>query len=158
MDSTGPPAAPTALYTNVASPTAKPPSSTPSRLPNGRNGGTGGNRTSTITKTAIVVMTTATTARTTTAAEAVVALLARPPPPLVPTARPPMAGAHDYVLRPCARWTAASVGLRGHIGPLCVSRPPVRATAAAAATVPAGRPGPRMEPLARRRLGPAVAS
>jgi hypothetical protein len=44
MDNTGPPAAPTALYTNVASPTAKSPSSTPSRPPNGGNGGTGGNR------------------------------------------------------------------------------------------------------------------
>jgi hypothetical protein len=42
MDSTGPPVAPMALYTNVASPTAKPPSSTPSRPP---YGGTGGNRT-----------------------------------------------------------------------------------------------------------------
>jgi hypothetical protein len=44
MDSTGPPAFLTALYTNAASPTAKPPSSTPSRPPNGGNGGTGGNR------------------------------------------------------------------------------------------------------------------
>jgi hypothetical protein len=44
MDSTEPPAATTALYTNAASPTAKPPSSTPSRLPNGGNGGTGGNQ------------------------------------------------------------------------------------------------------------------
>jgi hypothetical protein len=44
MDSTGPPAAPTTLYTNAASPAAKPPSSTPSRPPNGGNGGTGGNR------------------------------------------------------------------------------------------------------------------
>jgi hypothetical protein len=43
MDNIGPPAAPTALYTNVASPTAKPSSSTPSRPPNGGNGGTGGN-------------------------------------------------------------------------------------------------------------------
>jgi hypothetical protein len=45
MDSTGPPAAPTALYTNIASPAAKPPSSMPSRPPNGGNGGTGGNQT-----------------------------------------------------------------------------------------------------------------
>jgi hypothetical protein len=44
MDSTEPPAALTALYTNVASSAAKPPSSTPSRPPNGGNGGTGGNR------------------------------------------------------------------------------------------------------------------
>jgi hypothetical protein len=40
MGSTGPPAAPTALYTNVVSPAAKP----PSRPPNGGNGGTGDNR------------------------------------------------------------------------------------------------------------------
>jgi hypothetical protein len=40
MDSTGPPAALMALYTNAASPAAKP----PSRPSNGRNGGTGGNR------------------------------------------------------------------------------------------------------------------
>jgi hypothetical protein len=45
MDSNGPPAAPTALYTNVASPAAKPPSSTPSHPPNGDNDGTGGNQT-----------------------------------------------------------------------------------------------------------------
>jgi hypothetical protein len=44
MDSTGPLAAPTALYTNAASPTAKPSSSTPSRPPNDGNDGTGGNR------------------------------------------------------------------------------------------------------------------
>jgi hypothetical protein len=41
MDSTGSSVAPTALYTNIASPAAKPPSSTPSRPP---HGGTGGNR------------------------------------------------------------------------------------------------------------------
>jgi hypothetical protein len=40
MDSTGPLAAPTMLYTNAASPVAKP----PSRPPNGRNDGTCGNR------------------------------------------------------------------------------------------------------------------
>jgi hypothetical protein len=45
MDSTGPLAAPTALYTNVASPAAKPPSSTPSHPPHGGSGGTGGNQT-----------------------------------------------------------------------------------------------------------------
>jgi hypothetical protein len=44
MDSTRPPAAPTVLYTNIASPAAKSPSSTPSRPPHGSNGGTGGNR------------------------------------------------------------------------------------------------------------------
>jgi hypothetical protein len=44
VDSAGPPAAPTTLYTNAASPAAKPPSSTPSCPPNGGNGGTGGNR------------------------------------------------------------------------------------------------------------------
>jgi hypothetical protein len=45
MDSTRPPAAPTTLYTNVASPAAKPSSSMPSHPPNGRNGSTSGNRT-----------------------------------------------------------------------------------------------------------------
>jgi hypothetical protein len=45
MDSTGPPAAPMALYTNTASPAAKPPSSTPSCPPHDGNGGTSGNRT-----------------------------------------------------------------------------------------------------------------
>jgi hypothetical protein len=44
MDSTGPPAASMALYTNIESPVAKPPSSTPSRPPHGGNGGTGGKR------------------------------------------------------------------------------------------------------------------
>jgi hypothetical protein len=44
MDSTGPPTAPTTLYTNIASPVAKPPSSTLSRPPHGGNGGTGDNR------------------------------------------------------------------------------------------------------------------
>jgi hypothetical protein len=43
-DSTGPPAASTALYTNAVSPAAKPLSSTPSHPLNGGNGGTGGNR------------------------------------------------------------------------------------------------------------------
>jgi hypothetical protein len=58
-------------------------------------------------------------------------------------------GAHDYVPRPRARWTVASTGLRGHTGTLRVSHPPVWA-------VPASRLEPRMEPLAQRRLGPAV--
>jgi hypothetical protein len=44
MDSAGPPAAPTALYTNAASPAVKPPFSTPSRPSNGGNGGVSGNR------------------------------------------------------------------------------------------------------------------
>jgi hypothetical protein len=44
VDSTGPPAAPTVLYTNAASSAAKPLFSTLSHPPNGRNGGTSGNR------------------------------------------------------------------------------------------------------------------
>jgi hypothetical protein len=44
MDSTRPPVAPMALYTNIASPAAKPPSSTLSHPPHGGNGGIGGNR------------------------------------------------------------------------------------------------------------------
>jgi hypothetical protein len=121
--------------------------------------------TSTTTKTEIAVTAVATTARTATVAKAVVALLAKPPPHwfrrqdqrTVANLRPPVAGAHDYIPRPCACWTAASAGLRGHTGPLRVSRPPIWDTAVAAAVVPAGRPGPRMEPLARCRLGPTVA-
>jgi hypothetical protein len=45
MDSIRLPAAPTALYTNIASPAAKPLSSTPSHPPHGGNNSTGGNRT-----------------------------------------------------------------------------------------------------------------
>jgi hypothetical protein len=45
IDNVGPPATPTALYTNVASPMAKPPSFTPSCPPNCGNDGAGGNRT-----------------------------------------------------------------------------------------------------------------
>jgi hypothetical protein len=45
VDSTGHLAAPTALYTNVASSVAKPPSFMPSRPPHSGNNGTGGNRT-----------------------------------------------------------------------------------------------------------------
>jgi hypothetical protein len=44
MDSTGPSAAPMALYTNGAPPTARPPSSTPSRPPSGGNSNNGGYR------------------------------------------------------------------------------------------------------------------
>jgi hypothetical protein len=122
--------------------------------------------TSTTIKTAIAVMAAAAKAITTTMVEAVVALLARPPPHwfrwqdqrIVADLWPLVAGAHDYVPRPCARWIAMSTGLCGHTGPLRISRPPVGATvAAAAAAVPAGHPGPRMEPVARRRLGPAIA-
>jgi hypothetical protein len=82
MDSTRPPAVPTALYTNITSPTAKPQSSTPSRPP---CGGTGPSIT---TKIAIAIMAMATTARTAPAAGVVVALLARPPLPMVLTAGP----------------------------------------------------------------------
>jgi hypothetical protein len=44
MDSTGPSAASTALYTNAAPPTARPPSSTPSRPPSSGYSGNGGHR------------------------------------------------------------------------------------------------------------------
>jgi hypothetical protein len=44
VDSTGPSAAPTVLYTNGAPPTARPPSSTPSRPPSGGNSDNGGYR------------------------------------------------------------------------------------------------------------------
>jgi hypothetical protein len=79
MDSTGPPAAPTVLYTNAEPPTAKPAPSTPSLLP---SGGNGGNQNTNNNKTATTTLTAATTTRTSTMVKAVVALLARPPPPL----------------------------------------------------------------------------
>jgi hypothetical protein len=44
MDSTGPSAAPTALYTNIAPPTARPPSSTSSRPTSSGNSGNGDHR------------------------------------------------------------------------------------------------------------------
>jgi hypothetical protein len=106
-----------------------------------------------------------TTARTTMMMEAVVALLARSlshwfrwqDQRTVTDLQTPVAGAHDYVPWPRARCTTVSAGLRGHTGPLRISQPPVRAIAAAATVVLAGRPDPRMEPLARRKLGLAVA-
>jgi hypothetical protein len=81
MDSTGPPAAPTVLYTNVAS--RRPSHHLPHHLarPMVAPVATGP---STTTKIAIAVMAAATTERTAPAAEAT----ARPPPPLVPTAGP----------------------------------------------------------------------
>jgi hypothetical protein len=90
MGSTGPPAAPTAFYTNATSPAAKPRLARP--MPETAAPVTTG--ISTTTKTAIAVMTAATTARTAVAAKAVVALLARPPPPLVSTTGPMHRGRH----------------------------------------------------------------
>jgi hypothetical protein len=120
MDSTGPPTAPTALYTNIASSAAKPPSFTSSRPPHGATAASVATGPSITTKTAIAVMSIATTTRTTPAADSSVRMPSWP--------------------------HRASTSLP----------PPVRATTAAAAAVPASRPGPRMEPLARRQLGPAV--
>jgi hypothetical protein len=87
MDSTGPPTAPMALYTNIASPSAKPPSSMLAR-PMAATAAPVATGPSITTKTAITVMAAATTARIAPTTEAVVALLARPPPPLVPTVGP----------------------------------------------------------------------
>jgi hypothetical protein len=161
MDSTGPPAAPMALYTNAAFPTAKPPSSTPSRPPNGgiggnrnkynnknRNSGNGGGNNGKNSNSdggcgGSSCQTTAPTGSD-----------GRTNAPW-PTYGHPWQGHMTMYPRPRARWIAASAGLRGHTGPLRVSWPPVRATATV--VVPAGRPGPSMEPLARRRLGPTVA-
>jgi hypothetical protein len=88
MDSTGPPAALTALYTNIAS--QRPSHRLPCRLarPMMTTVAPVATGPSITTKTAIAVMAAATTVRTTSAAGAVVVLLARPPPPLVPTAGP----------------------------------------------------------------------
>jgi hypothetical protein len=88
MDSTEPPATPTALYTNVASLAAKPPSSTPVMAATVATAAPVATGPGTTTKTTIAVMAAATTVRTAPPAEAVVALLARPPPPLVPTVEP----------------------------------------------------------------------
>jgi hypothetical protein len=88
MDSTGPPAAPTALYTNIAS--RRPSHRLPCRLARlmTTTAAPVATSPSITTKTAIAVMAAATTVRTAPAAGAVVVLLARPPPPLVPTAGP----------------------------------------------------------------------
>jgi hypothetical protein len=88
MDSTGPPAAPTALYTNIAS--RRPSHRLPCRLARlmTTTAAPVATSPSITTKTAIAVMIAATTVRTAPVAGAVVVLLARPPPPLVPTAGP----------------------------------------------------------------------
>jgi hypothetical protein len=140
MDSTGLPAASTALYTNVASPTAKPPSSTPSRPPNGKNGDTGGNRNKYNNKNYNSGNGGGNNGKNSNGVGGRGGSSGQTTAPLVS-----MAGGHDYVPQPRARWTAASAGLRGHTGPLRVSWPNVRATAATV-VVPAGRPSPRMEP------------
>jgi hypothetical protein len=127
MDSTGPPAAPMALYTNAAFPTAKPPSSTPSRPPNGgiggnqnkynnknRNSGNGGgnngkNSNSGGGRGGSSGQTTAPTGSD-----------GRTNAPW-PTYGHPWQGHMTMYPRPRARWIAASAGLRGHTGPLRVS-------------------------------------
>jgi hypothetical protein len=144
MDSTGPPAAPTVLYTNIASLTTKPPSSTSSHPP---HGGTGGNRSKYHNKN-----------HNSGNGGDHNDWFRRLDHRTMADLRPPVAGAHYYVPQPRARWTAAFVGLRGHTGPLRVSRPPVWATATTTgAAIPARCPGTRMQPLARCQLGPAVA-
>jgi hypothetical protein len=131
MDSIGPSAAPTTLYTNVASPAAKPLSSTLSRPPTGGNGSAGGNRTKYHNKNrnsghggghngknSISDRGRGGSSGQTTA----------PPPRFrrqdqrtVADLRPSVAGAHDYVPWPCTRWTVAYAVLHGRTGPLCVS-------------------------------------
>jgi hypothetical protein len=116
-------------------------------------------------RTTTTAIAAATMARTTTVVAAVVALLARPPPPLPLMAEPahrgrrPVTETHDRLLRSCARWTASSVGLHGHIRPLPVTWIPTRPPAAVAAAVPVGRARSltRLEPLGRCELGLAVA-
>jgi hypothetical protein len=164
MDSTGPPVAPTALYTNVAYPAAKPPSSTSSRPP---HDGNGGNRTKYTNKNHNSGNSGGHNGKNSTDDGGRGVSSRQTTAPLVPTIGPthrgrPTAtrGRGHMTMYPgsCARWTAVSAGFRGHTRPQHVSRPPVRATAAAAAAaVPASRPGPRMEPLARCKLGPVVA-
>jgi hypothetical protein len=161
MDSTGPPVAPTTLYTNAASPVVKPPSSTPSRPPNGGNGGTGGNRNKYNNKNYNSGNDGGNNGKNSNAGGGRGGSSAQTTAPT---------GSDG---RTNAPWPTYDHPWQGHMTmypdlvpagqrrpqptrPLRVSRPPVRATAAATA-VPAGRPDPWMEPLARRKLGPTVA-
>jgi hypothetical protein len=159
MDSTGPPAALTTLYTNIASPATKPPSSTPSRSPYGSNGGISGNRSNYHNKNRNSGNGGGHNDKNSTdgggcggsSSQTTAHWFRRLDQCTVADLRSLVARAHDYVPRPRARWTVASAGLRGHTGPLRISRPLVRAAAAvAAAAVSASRPGPKMEPLAQR--------
>jgi hypothetical protein len=161
-DSTGPPTAPTTLHTNVASLAAKPLSSTPSHLPNGGNNGIGGNRTKYINKNRNSSNgggknSNGGTGRGGYFGQTTTHWFRRQDQLTIADLWPPVAGAHDCVPWPCAHWTTVFACLRGHTGPLRVSQPLIQATVAAAvAVVPASHPSPRVELLARRKLGPAV--
>jgi hypothetical protein len=165
MDSTGPPVTPTTLYTNIASPTAKPPSSMPSHQPHGGNGGTGGNRSKYHNKNRNSgngdghndknstgdggrgVSSSQSTAPTGSDG--------RTNAPW-PTYGHPWQGHMNMYPGPMpVGQQHPQAFMATPTGPLRVSQPPF--WAAAATTVPASCPGPRMEPLARRQLGPTVA-
>jgi hypothetical protein len=112
MDSTGPPAASTVLYTNVASPTAKPPSSMPSRPPNGGNSGTGGNRNKYNNKNRNSGNGGGNNSKNSNGGEGRSGSSGQTHRPhwfqrqdqrTVANLQPPVAGAHDYVPRPRAR-------------------------------------------------------
>jgi hypothetical protein len=159
MDSIGPPTAPTALYTNAASPTAKPLSSTPSHPPNGGNGGTDDNRNKYNNKNRNSGNGGGNNGKNSNGDEGCDGSSDQTTAPTGsddrtnapwPTYGHPWQG-HMTVPRPRTRWTAAFACLCGHTRPLRVSRPPVWTTAAATA-ISAGRPSPRMESLARRKL------
>jgi hypothetical protein len=124
MDSTGPLATPTALYTNVASPAAKPPSSTPSRPPNGGNDGTDGNRTKYNNKNRNSGNGGGNNSKNSNggggrggSSDQTTAGRTNAP---WPNYGHPWQG-HMTVPWPRARWTAASAGLRGHTRPFASS-------------------------------------
>jgi hypothetical protein len=91
MDSTGPSAAPTALYTNAAPPTARPSYSTPSRPSCGGNSGNGGHWNKN-NKNCNDGHGGGNNGRNNNGSAATVALLARPPTPLPLMAEPARQG------------------------------------------------------------------
>jgi hypothetical protein len=162
MDSSRSPATPTVLYTNIASPAAKPPSSTPSRPPHGGNGGTGGNRSKYHNKNHNSGNGGGHNGKNSTGGRGRGGSSSQTTAPtgsdgrtnaLWPTYGHPWQGHMTMYPGPVPAGQQRA-DLHGHTGPLRVSRTSVRA--AAAADVPASRPGPRMKPLVRRQLGPAV--
>jgi hypothetical protein len=110
MDNTGPPIAPTVLYTNIASVVAKPSSSTPSHPPNGGNSSVGGNRTKYHNKNNNSGHGGGHNGKNITGGGGRRGSSGKTSPHFqwqdqhtMADLRPPMAGAHDYVPRPHAR-------------------------------------------------------
>jgi hypothetical protein len=130
MDSIGPSATPTVLYTNIASPAAKPPSSTPSRPPHGGNGGTSGNRSKCHNKNRNSGNGGCHNGKNITGDGGRGGSSSQTTAPTGSDGRinaPWMTYGHPWqwhmTMYPArARWTAAFAGLRGHTGPLRISR------------------------------------